>query len=219
MSDVRTLDDGSLVAVGSDPDHAFVAWTSTDGLAWVRGPAPLDSNSGPRARPDLAVNWVLASDGHGSSSPSERLIAVAGGSRAMVSPPTTPDLRAGSLTVSLTGRVDLSTETVAGTCRRADDGTSSTAIQVVLANLAAANPADVYVVVTPDGRITDFRINADGLSVGVGQGQPIDPSTFTIAPGSTPAHGSAEFRDLVDTLSPAGSKLLSGSVAWTCSGS
>jgi hypothetical protein len=218
MADVRTLDDGSLVAVGGDPNNAFVAWTSTDGLAWVRAPVPLYSNSGTLGRPSRPLGWVLASDGHSSSNPSELLIAVAGGSRAMVSPPTTPGLRAATLTVTLSGRIERPTGTVAGTCREADDGTGNTALRADLGSPGVFSFL-VHVVVTPDGRITDFRINSDGLSVGVGQGKPIDSSTFTIAPGSTPEHGSATFRNLVDTLSPAGSKLLSGSLAWACGGS
>ena len=216
MTDVRTLDDGSLIAVGGDSDNGFVAWTSIDGLAWVPEPAPLSPAGVALRRPDLPVQWVLASDGHASTNPSELLIAVGGGSGAMVSPPTTHDLRAGTLTVTLSGRVELPTGTVADSCSEAEDGTGSTAIQAVLASLAAPNPADVYLVVTPDGQVTDFRINSDGLSVGVGQGTRIDPSTFTIAPGSTTRNGGAAFRGLVDTFSPAGAKLLSGSLAWTC---
>jgi hypothetical protein len=91
MADVRTLDDGSLVVVGGDPNDAFVAWTSADGLAWVRGPAPLSTDGSTLGRPDHPLGWVLASDGHGSSNLSEVLIAVAGGSRAMISPPIRPD--------------------------------------------------------------------------------------------------------------------------------
>lgn len=218
MADVRTLDDGSLVAVGGDPNNAFVAWTSRDGLTWVRGPAALHPNGGPLGRPNHPGNWVLASDGHSSSNPEELLIAVAGGSRAMVSPPITPGLRAATLTIALSGRVERPTETVAGTCSEATDGTGSTAVQTDLGSPAGFS-FPLYLAVTPDGRITDFRINSEGLSVGVGQGKPIDPSTFTIAPGSTAKHGSATFRGLVDTLSAVGTTLLSGSVAWACAGS
>jgi hypothetical protein len=91
IADVRALDDGSLVAVGSDPSNPFVSWSSTDGLAWVRGPAPVSTDGSTPGRPDHPLGWVLASDGHASSNPSELLIAVAGGWRAMVSPPIPPD--------------------------------------------------------------------------------------------------------------------------------
>jgi len=218
MRDVRTNDDGSMVAVGGDANNAFVAWTSTDGLAWVRAPAPLYANGPSPSRPDHPVHWMLASDGHASSNPAELLISVGGGSRAMVSPPITPGLRAATVTITLSGRVERPTGTAAGTCSEADDGTGSTAIQVDLGS-AAFSTFPLYLVVTPDGRITDFRINSDGLSVGLGQGKPIDPSTFTVALGSTPERGSATFRGLADTLSPVGTTLLSGSVAWACAGS
>lgn len=207
MTDVRTLDDGSLAAVGGDSVHGFVAWTSTDGLAWVRSPAPIDPAGGLPGPPDHAVPWALASDGHASTNPSELLVAVGGGSGAMVSPPTTPDLRAGTLTVRLSGSIDQPTTTGSAACSAAEDGTSSTAIATAL----------VYVVVTTDGRITDFRVNSETVSVGVGQGSPIDPSNLTIAAGSTPKLGSLDFRGLANSLSPPGSELLSGSVAWTCS--
>ena len=88
---VQSLDDGSLVAVGSDPKNAFVSWTSADGLTWVRGPAPLSIDGSTPDRTGRSLSWVLASDGHASSNPSELLIAVAGGSRAMVSPPIRPE--------------------------------------------------------------------------------------------------------------------------------
>lgn len=220
MADVRTLDDGSLVAVGSDPSYAFVAWTSTDGLIWVRGPSALYPNGGSLGRPDHPVNWVLASDGHSSSNPAELVIAGAGGSRAMVSSPITPGLRAATLTIALSGRVDLSSETVAGTCSDHGDGTGATDIVAHLANLAAPNPAQVSLVVTPDGGGTSFAISMDNLEVSVDVGiAPIDPSTFAITPGSTAERGSATFRGLADTLSRSGTTPLSGSVAWACAGS
>jgi hypothetical protein len=220
MTDVARMADGSLVAVGSDTPGAsangFVAWTSTDGVAWQRGPAALGVDGGvltPAIGP-LRIDWRLATDGHASTNPSEFLIAVGGGYRAIVSPPTTPSLRAGSLTVTLSGLAQLATKTVTGTCSAAEDGTSSTAIQADVASSSTAY--QTYLVVTPDGQITDLRVISDGFTVGVGQGQPIDPSLLTVAPGSNPQHGSAEFRGLADINAPAGSKLLSGSVAWAC---
>ena len=206
LTDVRTLDDGSLSAVGGDATSAFVAWTSPDGLAWVRSPAPIDPAGGQPGPPDHPVPWALASDGHASTNPSELLVAVGGSSGAMVSPPTTPDLRAGTLTVSLSGLIDLPVTTGPAACSAAEDGTSSTAISTAL----------VYLVVTTDGRITDFRVHSEKVSTGVGQGLPIPPSTFTIAAGSTPQHGSTDFRGLRNDLAPLETRLLAGSVAWTC---
>lgn len=220
MADVRTLDDGSLVAVGGDPNNAFAAWISPDGLTWVRSPAPLSTNGGPVGHPNQPVNWVLASDGHSSSNPPELLIAVGGGSRAMVSPPITPGLRAATLTIALSGRIDLPTETVAGTCSDHGDSARSTEIHAVLANLAAPNPAQVSLIVTPDGGVTSFSMTADNLQASVDAAiAPIDPGTLAVAPGSTPDQGSATFRGLVDAISSAASTPLSGSLAWACAGS
>jgi hypothetical protein len=220
MTDVRSVDDGSLVAVGTDPDNAFVTWTPTDGLTWARGPAALSLSGSPLSRPGHPVTWVLASDGHASTNPSELLIAVAGGSRAMVSPPITRGLRAATLTIALSGRVDLSTQTVDATCSDHGDGAGGTDIAAQLTNLAGPNPAQVSLVITSDGRVASFSITADNLQASVDAATaPIDAGTFTVAPGSTPGHGSATFRGLIDALSPGGSEPLSGSLAWACAGS
>jgi len=217
MSDVLALDDGSLVAVGSDANHAFVAWTSSDGMVWARAPEPLSSTSGLPGPGNRAVQWRLASDGHASTNPSELLVAVEGGSRAMVSPPITLGLRTGSLTIGLSGSVDLPTETVAATCADSEDGTGGTHIHAILADLAKPNPADVSLAVASDGRVTGFGLDMDNLLASWGNGLPLDPSTLTITPGSTPKGGGATFRNLPNELAPTASPLLAGSVTWECS--
>ena len=220
MVDVRALDDGSLVAVGSDPKNAFVVWTSPDGRTWTRGPAALSPDGSAPGRPVQPVNWVLASDGHASNNPSELLIAVAGGSRAMVSPPMTRGLRAATLTIALSGRVDLSSQTVSGTCSDPGEGAGGTDIAAHLTNLAGPNPPQVSLVITPDGRVARLSVTADNLQASVDAATaPIAPGTFAVAPGSTPDHGSATFHGLIDALSPAASAPLSGSLAWACAGS
>jgi hypothetical protein len=217
LADVLALDDGSLVAVGSDADHAFVAWTSTDGLAWNRAPEPVPSNSGPLGRPDHEISWRLASDGHASTNPTELLVAVGGGSRAMVSPPVTPGLRAGGMTITLSGLVALPGETVAGSCADSADGSGGTDVHIVLADLAHPNPAEVSVNVGRDGKVTGFSLTSDTAQVAVGSGAPFDPSLLTTAAASTPMAGQATFRDLVSSLAPAASGRLAGTVAWHCS--
>ena len=216
LDDVLALDDGSFVAVGSDAGHAFAAWTSTDGLIWVRAPEPL-SLSGPLGDADPAMAWGLASDGHASTNPSELLVAVAGGSRAMVSPPTTPGLRTGSLTIELSGLVNLPKETVAGTCADIGDGSGGTEVHILLPDLARPNPAEVSILVGPDGSVTGVSVTTDKLEASLGQGAPIDPLMLATVAASSTASGAATFGNLVNTLAPGVSGRLSGSVAWRCS--
>ena len=217
LADVLALDDGSLVVVGSDAEHAFLAWTSSDGQRWSQAPAALDSTSSPLGRPDHPIGWVLASDGHAAAGhPSELLIAVGGGtSRAMVSPPTTSGLRAGSLTISLSGLVDLPTETVVGACADRGDGNGGADVRVILADLAQPNPADVSLTVTPNGGVAGFSLSTDNLMVAFGQGAPDAASTLALVPGSTLQSGSATLQGLVDTLAPGDSRL-NATVAWSC---
>ncbi len=215
MVDVRALDDGTLLAVGTDRDNQFVAWTSADGLAWVRQPQALYPSGAPG--PGERVT-MMATDGHATSLPSERLIAVGGGSQAWVSPPITPGLRAATITMGLSGRVDRSASTVQATCSDDESGSGRTRVMAVFPNTQTGpNPYQVSLVVTPTVEVTSFGINSDGLSVNVGQGAPIDPSTFTVEAGSTADDGSITFRGLVDELGSAGARTLSGSLRWACS--
>jgi hypothetical protein len=162
---------------------------------------------------------MVATDGRATSMPSERLIAVGGGSQAWVSPPITPGLRAGTITMGLSGRRDRSASTVQGTCSDDESGSGTTRVMAVFESTQTGpNPYHVSLVVTPNVDVTSFSIDTDGLSVNIGQATPIDPSTFTVEAGSTADHGSIEFRGLVDELGSARARTLSGSLRWACGG-
>jgi hypothetical protein len=215
MADVRTLADGTLVAVGTafgslNAIDRFAAWTSADGLTWQRTPSAVNSNDpGPYTDDFNVTVRALATDGRW-------LVAIGTGTNGIwVSPRVTPGLRAATLHVALSGRVDRPLGTVSGTCRSAEDGSPDTQI------LATVGTADgkryaLQLQATIDGRITTFLVYGDPLvQVDAAASGQLDAAHLTVTPGSTGGKGEVRFRGLTDTSSP-GSAPLSGLLDWSC---
>ena len=215
MAAVRTLGDGTLVAVGwsftstSGVDR-FTAWTSTDGLTWARSPTAVNSNDpGPNRDDGSVMVRQLATDG-------SRLVAIGTGTNGVwVSPRVTPGLTTASLTVALAGRVKRTAGMVAGTCRAAPDDAQGT---LLLATVAAADGTlyGLNLTLSADGQVGGFVFYGDqAVEVDPSGAGELDAQHFTVVPGSTGANGSLVFQGLTD-LSASGAAKLSGSVEWAC---
>lgn len=208
MAEVVVLDDGRLVAVGQDATGQFASWTSDDGLSWRREQTSLNPGGVPAAG---VLVTALATNGR-------RAVAVSGGSWDWTSPPISPDLRSAVIALNLAGPVDFQPDKVSGTCDVAEDGSTDTQVTAAFSAPPAYRPNDLtaWIAVSPAGALRAFTLSADGLSVAVGQGAPIDPAKFTVMPGSTADHGRVEFRGVTNDLDPTAPKPLAGSFEWTC---
>ena len=210
MAEVVVLDDGRLVAVGQDATGQFASWTSDDGLSWRREQTSLNPGGVPAAG---VLVTALATDGR-------RAVAVSGGSWEWTSPPVSAVLRAAEVLLTISSPVDFRPSKVSGTCDAADDGSTDTQVTAAFSAPPAYRPNDLtaWIAMSPTGALTAFNLSADGLSVAVGQGAPIDPATFTVMPGSTADHGRIDFRGVTNELDLNATKPLAGSFEWTCDG-
>jgi hypothetical protein len=226
MADVAVLNDGTLVAVGTDEGaigsaSQFVAWTSTDGRIWQRSPKSVCQGEGTCDGGRVAA---LATDGR-------RLVAVGTGINDWVSPQLTPGLRPASLTLTFTSSSAGPAGPVEGYCKPGTTDDGPPGVGVIAAGLPGSfrgGLTSVHLVITADGHVTMFGyFRGDG---GGFQGQAsaaavdeflISDTTISVTAGSSPAHGRIDFRDLparrpdsppATTPDPS----FSGSLEWTC---
>jgi hypothetical protein len=230
MANVVALADGRLVSVGSEPRPTggphFVAWTSRDGQAWERSPAPLCQNLD--VCNDAAVQpALLATDGL-------RLVGYDGSLNILASPPVTAGLRPATLVLGFDDPPagTWASGSATGTCAPADDpaGLVFLAAYPRLLDVGAASGTSTYVPslqleLGPDGSVQRILFDRGDDAGFTGRTSPL-PGEFLIGPdhvsidaGSTALQGQLQFHDV--PVSRDDSRLpsvppVSGSLSWKC---